>query len=101
MLVDWVGDQFKAGIASGNIGFLETEGQSQKDGLPGTTKMVVGARVFSISGELLERVVLPKPTSLRVSAWDVDLMEMVYYDSTSREIVIQRLGGEVIASFTP
>lgn len=100
-LLDWVGDQSKVGVATGNIGFLKTRQRARESGRSESPKLVVGAEVYNTDGELLQSVVLPKAVSHKLSDWDVDLMEMVHYDPESHKIVIQKLDGGVITSFTP
>lgn len=102
-LSDWVGDRetFKVGVRSDVLGFLDVEKGQRRQDLPGCVRIVRGAKVFSAKGEPRKEIKLERAIVANAWDWDVDLMEMVHYDAESREIVIHRLDGQLIARFAP
>lgn len=100
-LTNWVGQKFKAGQACDRFGFLDAYKGEPREGLPARNVVVRGARVFSADGTLLRRVHIEPPINAGTCDWDVDLMQIVYYDSESDRIVVQEIGGDVITSFRP
>ena len=100
-LIDWVGDMFRVGGRSDRFGFLAIDEGPRRSKMPGCIKIIKSASIFSIEGQLIEEIALQEPIHAGVCDWDVELMELVYYDETSKKIVIQKLGGEIIASLAP
>jgi len=96
-LSDWVGRKFRVCMDSRRFGFIETIPAVKKNG----RTRVAGARVLDLSGEQVDRKLLPSPIDARAYDWSPDYMELAYFDEVRNKVVIRKFDGTLIAELDP
>ena len=96
-LSDWVGHKFRVCMDSRRFGFIETVPAGKTDGKP----QLAGARVLNLTGQQVDRKLLPSPINAIACDWSPDYMELAYYDDARNKVIICGFDGALIDELDP